>query len=260
MKAIQKLRSQDGASLIISLTLFLVCAVISSVVIVAATAVGGRASQLPEMDQRYYAVSSAAELIRDLVEEQTITVMTGTKNTVEAYQDTTGVVVTPEHKKEDDVALTQEVWLNGVEVGDDKSTVLVNAARKLSNPSDTTLSKDWELNLTAEGSKVDDKLSADVKIALADNGTMTVIVSNVHEDKQQTFTMSLTFESDQSVREERNVVNGQWEIKEGKYTRKSTETVKQYKTFKWHMSHIQNGAVKTTETPISEPPISEPEG
>lgn len=76
-----KIRSQRGASITFALLLFLVCAIISSIVIVAATAVGGRASKMAELDQRYYAVNSAAELLRDVLEQQTVTV-TATTQTV----------------------------------------------------------------------------------------------------------------------------------------------------------------------------------
>ena len=61
----QKMRSDRGASITFALLLFLVCAVVSSVVIVAGTAAAGRMSNLAEMDQRYYAVTSAVELLRD---------------------------------------------------------------------------------------------------------------------------------------------------------------------------------------------------
>ena len=65
MQAIRnKLKTQKGASITFALLLFLVCAVISSVVIVAATTAAGRMSQLPQMDQRYYAVTSAANLLK----------------------------------------------------------------------------------------------------------------------------------------------------------------------------------------------------
>ena len=60
----QKLTSQSGASITYALLLFLVCAVVSSVVLAAATAASGRMSKAVENDQRYYAVASAAELLR----------------------------------------------------------------------------------------------------------------------------------------------------------------------------------------------------
>ena len=70
----RKLGSQAGASITFALLLFLVCAVISSVVIVAATAAGGRLSKLAEMDQRYYAVTSAAELLKHEIDGKTVIV------------------------------------------------------------------------------------------------------------------------------------------------------------------------------------------
>lgn len=60
----RKLQSRRGASITYALLIFLVCAVVSSIVIVAGTAAAGRMSNLAESDQRYYAVTSAAELLR----------------------------------------------------------------------------------------------------------------------------------------------------------------------------------------------------
>jgi len=58
-----KLRSERGASITFALLIFLVCAMVSVAVVVAGTAAAGRMSQRAETDQRYYAVSSAAELL-----------------------------------------------------------------------------------------------------------------------------------------------------------------------------------------------------
>lgn len=69
----KKLNSQRGASLTFALLLFLVCAVVGSVVLVAGTAASGRLAgngkansvgTLAETEQRYYAVNSAAELMQ----------------------------------------------------------------------------------------------------------------------------------------------------------------------------------------------------
>lgn len=58
-----KLRSQSGATIIYALFFFIICAVIGSVVLTAGTAAAGRLSQAIAMDERYYAVNSAAELL-----------------------------------------------------------------------------------------------------------------------------------------------------------------------------------------------------
>ncbi len=72
--ALEKLRSRKGASLTFALLAFLVCAVISAVLLASASAATGRLSNLAETDQRYYAVTSAAQLFCDTLENQEFTI------------------------------------------------------------------------------------------------------------------------------------------------------------------------------------------
>ena len=65
----RKLKSDRGASITWALLIFLVCTVVGSAVLVAGTAAAGRMSKLPENDQRYYAVTSAAGLLRDALSQ-----------------------------------------------------------------------------------------------------------------------------------------------------------------------------------------------
>lgn len=60
-----KARSEQGASLSMALLVFLVCTIVSSIAISAATAVSGRQSQLEEMERSYYNVTSAARVFWD---------------------------------------------------------------------------------------------------------------------------------------------------------------------------------------------------
>lgn len=69
-----RLRSRRGASITFALLLFLVCAVLSSVILVAATTAAGRIAGMVEADQRYYAVTSASELLKELINGKTVTV------------------------------------------------------------------------------------------------------------------------------------------------------------------------------------------
>ena len=71
----RRLRSRRGASITFGLLLFLVCAVLCSVILTAATAASGRMSKISETDQRYYAVTSAAELLKVLVDQRSVTVV-----------------------------------------------------------------------------------------------------------------------------------------------------------------------------------------
>lgn len=81
-----KLSNRRGASITYALLIFLVCAVVSSVVIVAGTAAAGRMANLAQSDQRYYAVTSAAELLKELIQGKTLVV---TKTTGPSAEDPT---------------------------------------------------------------------------------------------------------------------------------------------------------------------------
>ena len=73
MKAVQrKLHDRSGATLTVALLFFIMCAAAGSVILAAATTSTGRLSQLQASDQNYYAVVSAAKLIRDEIDGQTI--------------------------------------------------------------------------------------------------------------------------------------------------------------------------------------------
>lgn len=61
----QKLNSQSGASIVIALVFFLVCLTVGGVVLTAATASAGRIARIEDEQQAYFAVRSAAELLRD---------------------------------------------------------------------------------------------------------------------------------------------------------------------------------------------------
>lgn len=74
--ASRKLSSERGASITFALLLFLVCAALSAVILVAATTASGRMSSISQTDQRYYSVTSAAVAIRDMLSDGTVTVLT----------------------------------------------------------------------------------------------------------------------------------------------------------------------------------------
>ncbi len=70
-----KLKNKEGASITYALLLFLVCAVIGSIMIAAGTAASGRMSKAVEMDQRYYSVMSAAELLMRELDSETVAIV-----------------------------------------------------------------------------------------------------------------------------------------------------------------------------------------
>ncbi len=80
-----KLTSQSGASITFALLLFLVCAVVSAIVLAAGTAASGRMSGSVKNDQRYYSVTSACEMLIGLfdgAEVKTVKTQDGESTTV----------------------------------------------------------------------------------------------------------------------------------------------------------------------------------
>ena len=70
----RKLRSNQGMTLLLSLLVFLVCVVAGSVALTAGTATSGTLSERAKLDQRYFSVTSAAELIRERFKEKSVRV------------------------------------------------------------------------------------------------------------------------------------------------------------------------------------------
>ena len=100
-----KIRSRRGASLTFALLLFLVCAVVGSVVLVAGTAASGRMSQIAEMDQRYYSVNSAVRLLIDTINGKEITVVeTELPDKSKTYAFGNGTPFDPESRSNNSIA------------------------------------------------------------------------------------------------------------------------------------------------------------
>lgn len=96
MNAVQrKLHDRSGATLTVALLFFIMCAAAGSVILAAATTSTGRLTELQASDQNYYAVVSAAKLIRDEIDGQTISV---------GQTETKTVTTTRTEKKETDAS------------------------------------------------------------------------------------------------------------------------------------------------------------
>lgn len=96
MNAVQrKLQDRSGATLTVALLFFIMCAAAGSVILAAATTSTGRLAELQASDQNYYAVVSAAKLIRDEIDGETISV---------GQTETKTVTTTQTEKKETDAS------------------------------------------------------------------------------------------------------------------------------------------------------------
>lgn len=83
----RKLSSKSGASIMIALLFFLICAIVGGIVLTSATSNAGRTANLREEQQSYLSVSSAAKLVEDELALLLYTSITVTDTTV--YQDGT---------------------------------------------------------------------------------------------------------------------------------------------------------------------------
>ena len=70
--AVRKGRSRRGAAMVFALWIFAVCTLAGFVALSAAASTAVRVRLLIEADQRYYSVSSAALLLRDLLQQQSV--------------------------------------------------------------------------------------------------------------------------------------------------------------------------------------------
>lgn len=85
----KKLKSQRGASLLIVLLLFLVCAFVGGAVLTSAYQNASRAPSIRQAQQRYLAVSSAAQLLKEQLTGQSIRLQHITQSTYTLYGDGT---------------------------------------------------------------------------------------------------------------------------------------------------------------------------
>lgn len=65
-----KISSKSGATILLALLFFLLCAMAGSIVLSAGSAAAGRISGLAESEQAFYSVSSAAQALREEIEGQ----------------------------------------------------------------------------------------------------------------------------------------------------------------------------------------------
>lgn len=205
-----KLRSQTGASITYALLIFLVCAVVGSAVLVAGTTAAGRMSKVAENDQRYYAVTSAARLLIDLIDDQTATIV---------EKDIEGTTPPKSYYYLDSNG--EEKPING-----GNSIPVLAAYQLMSNPGTAntlTLSTGKEeLNVVITCSIEADKTKPQY-------GEMKIGISKTTgtSPKERTYSMRLVFNLDNSKVED--------EIKdaEGKTTKITTST------YTWHLRDIQ---------------------
>ncbi|MBR4703513.1 MAG: hypothetical protein IKO91_06690 [Oscillospiraceae bacterium] len=270
-----KLRSGRGASITFALLLFLVCAVVGSVVLAAGTAASGRVSQLAEADRRYYAVTSAAQLFRDELNGQSYTIVREMSKT-DTYNRTYGDSIEDSLLSEDQVySLTfqQSGQPNDLVRG---SSLLGDAALDLvlgrtEDPMDSSRYASvyehipifepaagdaewptWSKNLTVTvGEETDDLPVVLVEVTMNKQGTMGFTYKNKEESGEGAFVLSFTltlndpgtkvYEGNE-VETEDNFVYNDGKIEHSKVTK--TKVSSKTNELMWTASEIRNGAAE----------------
>lgn len=243
-----KLSSQKGASITYALLLFLVCAVISSVVLTAGTAASGRMSQIAEMDQKYYSVTSAAELIKELVNSKRIVAERTLVKTV--TKDQTGTEQSGTEQTISDKITISEA---GVKAGTAEKKG--SGVYELSSPN--TIKKSfaadavYSLMTDSSGSEIEKNLTleaagfASLKVNVVEtinpeDGSLTFKVSNAAAEGAK-YSLILRFEADTSTSTGTKSADGPREHitdNGSKYDYVTTTTETTTSTWKWNLSDM----------------------
>ena len=130
-RILAKLRSQRGASILFALLFFIVCAVIGSMVLAAGAAAAGRLADMEKMDQRYFAVTSAAKVLEHQLNDPSAVV---TRRKVEDPDTSTAAWTVDGEAKDVDDSIPQYLLRDSVEVVVDISKGLKDAAAEAKDP------------------------------------------------------------------------------------------------------------------------------
>ena len=194
-----KIESQSGASITYALLLFLVCAVVSSVILAAGTAASGRISESVDTDRRYFAVTSAARLLRSEFEKYEVRI--DQSFIIEGEEKTPDGQPQPWWREKSESIGSAKV--SGWSKYDDKDLhrpriITMSAARAYTNPlKDKNASNEQKITLSFIKSESDyaKALSVDVveKVNL-DTGFIDLIITSPKGDtNDHPYTMVLTF-------------------------------------------------------------------
>lgn len=271
----QKLRSQAGASISFALLLFLVCAVLCSVIITAATASSGRMAGIAESDQRYYAVTSAAELLKELIEGKPVSIVeveerTDTTTYSNGTIDPEGGVSVTEVTKTYIVADKQAGQILESDYKNTDGTDISSCLLKIgSNPQagfiNDTILKDAAKNYNSKTSTPkylsltglkNDALTVTIQEIMDENGDITLTIYNTNNTKgdpseeRERYTLVLKFGVDKSETtdtKKENLSSSTVSDTEYKVNEKTTETT--ITSLTWTLNEIKTNSDGTATNP-----------
>ncbi len=258
-----KLRSRKGASITFALLLFLVCSVLCSVVLTAATASSGRMSQIAEADQRYYAVTSAAELLKSIIDGKTVSIVTvtetqydttytgGVAGTSDEVTNPSTTYIIPDKRAEE---ITDADYSDENQVGNTKferDTIIRDAAWHISSGNSFT---GRQLLLTSTISEKEslqyDALAVTILETLdKDNGSLNFTIYNTYKAKETAsslgdqYRLNIVFGADVSETTDSKTENvSSKTTSKTKYVVTTKTTTRTIKSLTWHMNEIKTNS------------------
>ena len=251
-----KLRSEKGASLSYALLLFLVAAAVGSVVLTAATSASGRLAGLAEADQRYYSVTSAAELLKERYDGQQVTVIrTKTWQTVTDYSFEGGASPGAKGVPEETLSINGLLISPGTEFRPD--SIFSDAAYRLYTADALTeypIERRFTLQAAAGGSDELQALTVSGISRIQEDGSITIDLSSPAggtgsgaSGRAGVYTLRVTFGADKRERTD-NITQSGTPLTDGEdsgYRIESitTETDTSVITWKFEGIRTLNGAV-----------------
>ena len=244
-KIYSKWCSERGASVSVALLLFLICTVICSVIMVAATTASGRLAAIAETDQRYYSVTSAASLLKSLLDGKTVSLVEiETRSMTTTY--TNGRAGTPVpngdsqktlyliEKSEEDI--TDEDLVDGnlisTQVDYSHFSMIKDAAYR------HTQKEGGDKQFELSSNKFNDAFAADITEALDEKGNIFLTVKN-QEKIGKPYSLMLSFLVDESKYVEEDIEDGQRTGDGASYTIQSIVTKTTTTTMTWSLSNIK---------------------
>lgn len=193
---------ETGASLPLALFLFMICALLASVVLAAGTTAIGQYADQAVSNQRYYAVSSTAKMFSDTLDNQTVTFSIEKSYDVVTTVTYSDGEVASQSQNESNVEYTAKI--DGKDISGEQYTLLEQAALDLlgvtsasdpeafwdddldfvDEPGTTKLNVEHSLSSVPDGyrkSDIEKALKVEAMERLNSDGTMTITFENASE-------------------------------------------------------------------------------
>ena len=244
-----KLRSQEGASILFALFFFIVCSVIGSIVLTAATAAAGRMKDVEQNNKNYYAVNSAANLLESVVNDPSQTKVTLKKEryVTETYEK--GVNTTDPNNWPDSKTWDKDEMFKGIE-GSQLAKALYGCYKDDVNKTTPPDQIKTKLKLN-HGDGDDDPLNVLVEITGATSGyerkiqisSIEIVKKDEKEEEKHDYSLILTCTPHVEIREDSKVTLTTVDGGRNTMTRQIHQT--KTKTVTWSVTSVsKGGAVK----------------